>query len=297
MLNVINQAASTVRREWRLLHSNDAANFYDNMGFDVLEGRESDPHDIWTPLWLNFGYWKNVDTQDAACRQLADLLAAAAQMGPGDHVLDCGFGFAEQDFHWLETRKPAHITGINITPLHLEFAQKRIDGRGVSDRMTLRHASATNLPFADASFDCVVALESAFNFQTREDFFSEAFRVLKPGGRLATVDVLPLPGDPMPPWAGMILKRFAWPLVNCYDRHVYAEKLESHGFVKVGKRSIREYVFPGYRAYARARVRGAARDARIAIPQADFDACRGSFYFRFWTGIGDYVVMSGQKPA
>lgn len=297
MLNVISQTAKTVQREWRLLRSDDASNFYDHMGFDVLEGRVTACENIWTPLWLNFGYWKGVNTQDAACRQLADLLAAAAEMGPNDHVLDCGFGFAEQDFHWLETRNPAHITGVNITPLHIEFAQKRIDGRGLSDRMTLRLASATDLPYPDASFDCVVALESAFNFRTREDFFAEAFRVLKPGGRLATVDVLPLPGDPMPPWGGVILKRFAWPLVNCYDRHVYAQKLESHGFVNVGKQSIRDYVFPGYRAYAQARVRGAARDAQIRIPQSDFDSCRGSFYFRFWTGIGDYVVMSGHKPA
>jgi microcystin synthetase protein McyJ len=297
MANVISQAAHVMRREWQLLRSDDAANFYQNMGFDVLEGRETECADVRTPLWLNFGYWKGVDTQDKACRQLADLLADAAHMGEGDSVLDCGFGFAEQDMHWLETRNPAHITGVNITPLHIDFAQKRIDARGLSERMTLRLASATDLPYADATFDCVVALESAFNFDTREQFFAEAFRVLKPGGWLGTVDVLPLPGDPMPPWGGLILKRFAWPLANCYDRDVYAQKLEGHGFVNVGNKSIRNYVFPGFRAYSRARSRGANRNARVEIPQSDFDKCRGVFHFRWWTGIGDYVVMSGQKPA
>jgi microcystin synthetase protein McyJ len=297
MANIVSQAAQTVRREWRLLTSDDAASFYHHMGFDVLETREPQCEDIWTPLWLNFGYWKGVDTQDQACRQLADLLAQAARMGPGHQVLDCGFGFAEQDFHWLDTRKPAHITGVNITPLHLEVAQKRIDGRGFSDRMTVHRASATELPFGDASFDCVVALESAFHFDTREEFFAEALRVLKPGGWLAAADCLPLPGDIMLPWSPTILKRYAWPLVNCYDRNVYAEKLEKCGFVNVGKESIRDYVFPGYRSYSRARSRGAARNAPILIPQSDFDSCRGGFYHRFWTGIGDYVIMSAQKPA
>ena len=292
----ISMLARAVRREWRLLRSSNATNFYDNMGFDLHEQNGAHCDDPDAPLWLNYGYWKGVETHDQACIQMADLLADAARMGPGHKVLDCGFGFAEQDLHWIATRNPGHITGINITPLHVEYAQRRLDQRGLSDRMTLKLGSATELPFRDASFDCVVALESAFHFDTRELFFAEAFRVLKPGGWLATADVLPLPGDLTPPWRRLVLKRYAWPDVNCYDRNVYAEKLTNHGFTAVASNSIRNYVLPGVMAYLAARKRGAPRDVRIHVPEADFAACRGDLWYRLGAGLGDYVIMSAQKP-
>ena len=292
----IGNIARTASREWRLLRARDATNFYLNMGFDLHEQVDAHCDDLDAPLWLNYGYWKGVDQHDQACIQMADLLADAAKMGPGQHVLDCGFGFAEQDLHWLATRNPDHITGINITPLHIEYAQKRLDKRGLSDRMTLKLGSATELPFPDATFDRVVALESAFHFDTREHFFAEAFRVLKPGGWLATADVLPLPGDLNPPWRRLVLKRYAWPVINCYDRNVYAEKLVKHGFTAVGSQSIRNYVLPGVLAYLAARKRGEGRDVRIRVPEADFENCRGGIWFRLGAGLGDYVIMSAQKP-
>jgi hypothetical protein len=76
---MLSEAAKAARREWRLFWSKDASNFYQSMGFDVIERQESQA-DLQTPLWLNYGYWKGVDTQNQACCQLADLVAEGARM-------------------------------------------------------------------------------------------------------------------------------------------------------------------------------------------------------------------------
>jgi SAM-dependent methyltransferase len=186
-------------------------------------------------LFLNVGWWKDQpSTLDEACEALARFAGEQLQLGPDDRLLDVGFGFGDQDMYWMERFKPREIVGINITRSQVERARERVAARGMSDRIDFKLASATKMPFEDNSFDKVIALESAFHFRTRADFFAEAFRVLRPGGRLVTLDLLAEPYDGLAFWGRMIssLGLHFWKTCseNVYTRAVYESKLRDVGF-------------------------------------------------------------------
>jgi microcystin synthetase protein McyJ len=271
--------------------------YYEFLGDDVIEGRHEAFSDPNKPLWLNLGYWKTARAYPDAARALAERLGEAAQLGPGDAVLDVGFGFAEQDLFWLEHFKVAHITGVNITAMQVERSAARVAQRGLQAQIDLRVGSATELAFEDASFDKVTALECAHHFDTRQRFFEEAFRVLRPGGKLATADGISAAGDPpLNLLRKLALKRWCVPLTNVYDSAEYCQRLRDIGFVNVQAESIRNYVFPGCIKYQRLRNQGVSLyEARIELSQREIDECYGLDMFKL-TGLTDYVIVSAEKP-
>lgn len=248
-------------------------------------------------LYLNLGYWAEADNLDDACEDMVRLVGDAARLSAADTVLDCGFGFAEQDIFWARSARPRGIVGLNITPSQVLHARERVRRAGVEDIVDLRTGSATDMPFDDASFDVVIALESAFHFQTRERFLREAHRVLRPGGRVVVADIIPeapVSGSAFPlPWR-LTASKFAIPAANAYPVGRYRDVLADCGFEQRSVRSIRDDVYPPLHAFLRASPQTLQRLhplTRLAGHLAlRFDAPR------LFRGL-DYVIAAARKPA
>jgi ubiquinone/menaquinone biosynthesis C-methylase UbiE len=83
------------------------------------------------------------------------------------------------------------ITGINIVNHQIEKAQKRVIKSELQNKIKFEFGSATNISsiYGENAFTKIIALESAFHFDTRELFFQESYKSLKPNGILCTADL------------------------------------------------------------------------------------------------------------
>jgi SAM-dependent methyltransferase len=110
----------------------------------------------------------------------ADIAKRAAAPGPA-RVLEtaAGTGIVTRN---LRDALPdgAQLTATDLNPPMLDIARAKF---GPGEQVGFQPADATALPFADQSFDAVVCQFGVMFFPDKAKSFSEAYRVLAPGGR------------------------------------------------------------------------------------------------------------------
>ena len=129
-------------------------------------------------------------------------LAGAAGLQADDGVLDLGCGIGGPA-RYLASMFGCAVTGVDLSPSFIEAATYLTARCGLADRARFKVGDALHLPFDNASFDAVFLQHVAMNIEDRPALYAEIRRVLKPGGCLATYDLVHKQGEVFypAPWA------------------------------------------------------------------------------------------------
>ncbi|TRD22373.1 bifunctional demethylmenaquinone methyltransferase/2-methoxy-6-polyprenyl-1,4-benzoquinol methylase UbiE [Palleronia caenipelagi] len=114
---------------------------------------------------------------------------------PHQRLLDVAGGTGDVSFRFLKRAPGSEAVVLDLTESMLVEGRKRAEAEDMADRLDWVVGDAMKLPFEDNSFDTYTISFGIRNVTRIPDALSEAYRVLRPGGRLMVLEFSQIPND------------------------------------------------------------------------------------------------------
>lgn len=151
----------------------------------------------------------------------------------GQKLLDVAGGTGDISFRFLKRAPGAQATVLDMTESMLVEGRRRAEAAQLSDRLGWIVGDAMALPFKDNSFDVYTISFGIRNVTRIGDALAEAYRVLRPGGRLMVLEFSRIPND-LAQWA--------------YDKYSFGV-IPAMGQMVTGDRASYQYLVESIRKF------------------------------------------------
>lgn len=122
--------------------------------------------------------------QDPFWRRMAVALAAPTPDGP---ALDVATGTG--DFAFELARRTRQVVGVDFVPEMMRIGRQKLQRRKLGSRVSFVGGDALDLPFPSDTFDCLTTGFAMRNVADIRRAFAEMCRVVRPGGRIACLEL------------------------------------------------------------------------------------------------------------
>lgn len=248
--------------------------------------------------YLNFGLWSPAERSFVrASEALLTRVGTKIGLSKDSILLDVACGMGTQDRFLMRQFGCKAIEAVDLTAKHIAIARTR----NTLPNISFHVGNACQLPFPNDTFTHALSIEGIVHFNTREAFFREARRLLRPAGRLGVSDFI-LARAPRSRLERLLLKACAsaWhvPLENVSTVDAYANALDRSGFVEPEIDVVSDQVIPGYFAeQSRPEVRRQVYTIRGRVFGRLGVVLDRLIYRLYRIGLIGYVIASARKDS
>ena len=152
------------------------------------ENAYKDSWDLNNSLAIHYGYWdEKVKSFPQSLLRMNEVMMEAAEIKPTDKVLDAGCGIGGSSI-FLAERIGCNVTGVSLSEKQVSKANELAIKKKIEDKVKFEIMNYCATSFPDKSFNVIWGCESICYADDKEQFIKEAWRLLRPGGRLIIAD-------------------------------------------------------------------------------------------------------------
>lgn len=252
-------------------------------------------------LAMHLGYFEHGELDNDIAKNkmnqfVADELGISNLTGT---IVDAGCGIGGTCLYLAENYAGLKITGINISAEQIDLAKRFIAKKPyLKSNISFLCEDYSSTSILSGSVEALYSIESLCHAEKKNDFYNEAFRVLKPGGILLIIDYVDTLKNNDYNNISALKKVFekGW-AVNEYLISP-TEKLEKAGFTDISFKSIKPRVMPGIlKSYHKAHSKISIQNGNIPeTMRMHLDACVALKHLADHDAI-DYCLIKCRKPS